>query len=344
MPRRLDRWISLSLAPAILILPAPQAAAQAGSSATPIKPGKTLVNGPGGRRIVAQGEAGPLRLRRIAGSGTGGLVLGTLDQFDLNRLPATFGATMASGESCTATLIGPRVLLTAAHCVDRKTRDASGKWQTYGGSLRNSSGSVLAAIRRCEMAPAYTASDPQPGRPRNEQDFALCELWSPVTTIVSETVNLNAPAVATGQPLLMVGYGCTDSDLTNDEITSATPNRSVLTVGQNIVATGGPSGWLALAGTIGTKQAILCPGDSGGGAFANATVAPGLGNDGERRVVAVNSAVGPTPGGTPKDYESYLAPLADPAFRSFLISWAGDQPARRGVCGFSPETTATCRR
>lgn len=116
-------------------------------------------------------------------------------------------------------------------------------------------------------------------------------------------------------------------------------------MGENVVAGGGPSGWLSIKGTVGTTKAIVCPGDSGGGAFANASVAPGDGNDDGWRVVAVNSAVGRMKDGSDKDYISYLAPLSDISFATFLRGWAAKRSAQRRVCGLDLSyLDANCRK
>lgn len=330
-----------AIGPLLALVPSVRAQTIApGQGAADRAPASDSIIGPGGREIIAQGDradngngATPgLRFRRVAGSDTKGTVLGANRLFDTDRLPATFGATLASGETCTATLIGPQVLLTAAHCVDRKQRGSHGKWLTYGGRLENPDGQLLAQIRGCDMAPAYVAAAPTPGRPRNEQDFALCETWTPVNAL-AEAISRDAAAVAPDSALLIVGYGCTEGDLVDGQITAGAHGSGHLNVGINTVRQGGPAGWLAFYGRVGSSQAILCPGDSGGGAFAHASIEPGAGNDSGWRVVAVNSAVGHDKTGTPKDYISYLASLADPDFATFLDTWMKRRPLNRGICG-----------
>lgn len=288
------------------------------------------VKGPNGRPLLAFRGASPgqkIQFTQIAANVTKGQVVGSDDSFDISRLPATFMARIGN-EVCTATLIGPKVLLTAAHCVDGKEQ-VDGEWLTLGGSVSNADGSTSKDIRSCMMAPAYTADAPQDDTVRNENDFALCELALPIN-IVAEPIALAPNRAASGQLLLIAGYGCTEKDLTGNQITAGTTTSGTLHVGSNHVRGGGPDGWVELTGKIGSKEAILCPGDSGGAAFANASIVR-KNNDFGWRVVAVNSAVGPS--GSEGVYSSYLAPLADKDFLSFLSLWVARRPAERKICG-----------
>lgn len=290
------------------------------------------IEGPNGELLIESPGPpadGKLSFKQIAGHVWKGQVLGSDLSFAISRLPATFVTTVGN-EVCTATLIGPQVLLTAAHCVDAGKRNGEG-WLTLAGSVTLADGSPGQDIHSCAMAPAYTASRVKPKRVRNENDYALCELFLPLN-VRAEPIALEPNRSASGQSLLIAGYGCTEEDLIGGVIVADNPTGGTLHVGMNRVRAGGPDGWISLKGRIGSTEAILCPGDSGGAAYAGASLTPTNADRGWK-VVAVNSAVGPAGGSVKGEYLSYLAPLSDPDFKTFLDGWVARRPAERQICG-----------
>ena len=342
------RWMRLAKPIAVVglaLLPTctPAAAQPQGASATKAEDG--LVRGPGGERLIPRhgprGRSATLVFRQIARSETEGKIVNSDRTFNIARLPATFAATLDTGEVCTATLIGPRVLLTAAHCIDLNFQ-LDGVWQTVKGRVTLANGSGGKQIKSCEMAPAYTEVDLTTPSARTHDDFALCELSSGYTSVDVETISLGAQDVASGKSLLLAGYGCTNSDLVDGAITRHTPNKGILNVGMNTILHGGAQSWIHMEGKIGGADAILCPGDSGGAAYANASLDDG--RDAGRRVVAVNSAVGPAESGA-EVYRSYLAPLADSDFLTFVRKWQSDARNARKICGIDiNHPRGRCRR
>jgi len=144
--------------------------------------------------------------------------------------PATFVFTAASGVHCTATAIGPRVLLTAEHCI----RGAS------GGAIEGTSTTV-----RCEAHPLHNSN----------YDMALCVTSAKIMLFSGqdyENVDLSdKPADDTRLSLL--GFGCV---LRNGD-------GGVLYEGTSVVKDAAVQ--KAVFFTAGGVS--VCAGDSGGAAY-----------------------------------------------------------------------------
>lgn len=218
----------------------------------------------------------------------------------------------AVAKSCTATLIGPQVLLTAAHCV--------GNGSTV--TVRNTGLPDFTGV--CTRHSKWSLQNMSP-------DVALC-LMAPMerTGLFFESVQLDSNHVASGKRLILGGYGCTDLDKQEDEI------PPLFRIGPTVVAIG-PGGsatwpqWLITQPAKTGSLSFACPGDSGGAAYR---IPPA----GIRGVVGVISAVNDDK--VAADYKvTYITALASNEIRSFIQKWVADSSTKTGnnkpvrICG-----------
>lgn len=105
---------------------------------------------------------------------------------DPKEWPASVYASM-SGASCSATVVGERVLIIAAHCV------GNGKTASFsvGGNRYAST---------CEHHPDY--------RRNSTADWALCLIDKVVPGVPYEVLNTNPNLVKVGDKVKLTGYGC----------------------------------------------------------------------------------------------------------------------------------------
>lgn len=153
--------------------------------------------------------------------------------------PKDFPASVYSeqdGSRCTATIVGPRLLFIAAHCVDH---GAKANFRIQGESYTS----------------VCTHSKDYAGNPT--ADYALCKVDRVVTGIKYEVVNTSESVPSVGDEILLTGFGCINpgGGGGNDgkyRIGEAKVTRTPVGT-DNDIHTSGP--------------AALCYGDSGGPAF-----------------------------------------------------------------------------
>jgi len=199
-----------------------------------------------------------------------------------------YGTFTANGQgfNCTATLVGPRSLLTASHCIaDGGQVSFQRGNQTYSG--------------QCEQAkPGYQSPE--------SPDWAMCLMTEDVPATAYETINLDVSVLHKDQKLLLAGFGCQQIGGSSDGKFRTGPGFVEHVLGQ---VTGDPD-WIATYAAIARGDAFICPGDSGGAVFYEEPQFP-------RAVVAVNSHYDVAGRGV-----SFLAVLGTPAGRAFLTAWA----------------------
>lgn len=256
----------------------------------------------------------------------------------MRYIPMANGSRFAV--KCSATLIGPGVLLTAAHCLDPD----DGTPLVTQTSL-SVGGQTLSLV--CEASPQYTAAVQANlyslRQPRVSQDYALCEFAVPnpppatLKGLRSEVIDAAQPLIA-NDVVVMTGYGCKSISIGADNEIDTGDSDNVLRIGTAHVTqpanlAGDYSDAFISIVSSSSNKPIICPGDSGGPLMTS--TATNAEPPKPRRVRGVNSFVTIMPGNQGvSSLASAITPLASATFRTFMATWVKEK-AGRGICGFN---------
>lgn len=210
--------------------------------------------------------------------------------------PTILLALSAGGKICTASLVGPRTALLAAHCI------------THFGTNRISfnieiEGKTKDVLGGCMIPNKFHVK---------REDWALCFLDQSVggASFSYETVSPTKPPL--NEPLILSGFGCSENNK---------PPDGKLRIGIAKVNKFHPNGVVVITKGDGSasSNAAVCGGDSGGPAFLFVSDAKG-----SRSIVAVNSV-------DLKGEISLLALLASNEGKSFLEEYRA-KTCHKGIC------------
>jgi len=167
---------------------------------------------------------------------------------------------------CSAVLITPRVLLTAAHCVEPRLHSATSVSVKATNEVDDSSLNLsdFIDVTALERHPQWNAADDL-----NPHDVA-CLLLAAAPDVAPAPLLRTSPTALVGQAVRVVGYGRTAA-----AVDDSGTRRSALAPVSRVTA---DTIELGAAGTSG-----ICQGDSGGPSFLN-------GADAVERVVGIHSA------------------------------------------------------
>jgi len=221
---------------------------------------------------------------------------------DSKTWPASFYVTYAAGSqtfACTAALVGPQALLTAAHCVPDS------------GAIKIAFGGAIPYDAVCERHPGYAS------KADRSADFALCHLTIPFLEPAEfqfETIDPQPVSGWLGRKILLSGYGCTSDSVAISQAQIAKQAAAVSAAAGTRTPPPVPDyriGFATVAETSASPPkadraefyapveffniitapdgANLCPGDSGGPAFVLSETSGASFQ--HRALVAVNSRV-----------------------------------------------------
>jgi hypothetical protein len=153
---------------------------------------------------------------------------------------------------CTATLVAPHVVLTAAHCSLDASRGGYFEGAVEGELVfvvqRSKTESFKYRVNRAKSFAVDLGSD---------SDFALLSLYRSVPVDVAKPAGLAATRPQQGTPSKWFGYGCTGHAI-NPET-------------NKVVGTGESGNKLMINQTVGAHRYQGCPGDSGGPTINSST-------------------------------------------------------------------------
>jgi len=186
-------------------------------------------------------------------AGSSSIVGGSLDTGDpAVVLLVSYPSDQSSLNTCTASLVAPDVLLTAAHCVD-PTSHAGESFGVFVGADANGYATVadlipeLVAVKEVHVHPSYDPSPPFTA------DIGVAILESPLSTPVLPVRMTPLPSDIAGKSARIIGYGQTTYGQPNAQKNSADTVVAAVDSGDTL--------------SVGDLDRRSCVGDSGGPAL-----------------------------------------------------------------------------